>query len=134
MKVVLDTNVFISGIFYNGVPYKILEAWRDGKIKFILSTEILGEYSRVARVLNEKYPEVKIQPIIDLLTVKSELITSHSFPEQICKDPNDDKFLACALLSKAKIIITGDKYLLELNGYENLEIINPREFYDKYLM
>ena len=48
MKIVLDTNVFISGIFFSGPPSIILQAWRDSKIQIILSKEILEEYQRVA--------------------------------------------------------------------------------------
>lgn len=58
MKVILDTNVLISGIFFNGPPYQILSAWRDGKIKFVISPEILEEYERVGEELSSKNPSV----------------------------------------------------------------------------
>ena len=48
MKIVLDTNVLVSGIFFSGPPYEILKAWRDGRIGLVISTEILTEYQRVA--------------------------------------------------------------------------------------
>jgi putative PIN family toxin of toxin-antitoxin system len=44
LKIVLDTNVFISGVFFTGPPFKILEAWRDDKLKIVISREILDEY------------------------------------------------------------------------------------------
>ena len=49
MKIVLDTNVLISGIFFTGPPYQILKAWQKGKTSFAVSKEILTEYQRVAR-------------------------------------------------------------------------------------
>lgn len=52
MKIVLDTNVLISGIFFTGPPYQILKAWRDRKFQIILSAEILFEYRRVAEELS----------------------------------------------------------------------------------
>lgn len=68
MKVVLDTNVFISGIFFGGPPYQILRAWRDGRIQLVLSEEILEEYLRVSEVLSERFPQVQLDPILKLLT------------------------------------------------------------------
>ena len=56
IRVVVDTNVFISGIFWSGTPMKVLEAWIDGKFKLIISHDILVEYERVFEELDEKNP------------------------------------------------------------------------------
>lgn len=56
MKIVLDTNVFISGIFFSGPPSQILEAWKNRRLKIVLSQQILSEYQRVAEELAETYP------------------------------------------------------------------------------
>lgn len=133
MKIILDTNVIVSGIFFSGPPYEILKAWRNGKFKIVVSQEILLEYQRIAEKLNQKFPMINIQPIIDLLIVKADLVIGPELPIQISKDPGDDKFISCALASNSKIIITGDKHLLNVNGYEGLEIIRPREFVEKYI-
>ena len=50
MKVVLDTNVFISGVFFSGPPYQILKAWREGKIQLVVSEKIFEEYVRVGEI------------------------------------------------------------------------------------
>jgi putative PIN family toxin of toxin-antitoxin system len=133
LKIILDTNVIVSGIFFSGPPYEILKSWRNGKFKIVVSQEILLEYQRIAEKLNQKFPMINIQPMIDLLTVKADLVIGPELPIQICKDPGDDKFISCALASNSKIIITGDKHLLNVNGYEGLEIIRPREFVEKYI-
>jgi len=133
VKIILDTNVIVSGIFFSGPPYEILKAWRNGKFKIVVSQEILLEYQRIAEKLNQKFPMINIQPIIDLLIVKADLVIGPELPIQISKDPGDDKFISCALASNSKIIITGDKHLLNVNGYEGLEIIRPREFVEKYI-
>jgi putative PIN family toxin of toxin-antitoxin system len=73
VKIVLDTNVFISGIFFSGPPYRILEAWRDGQVRLVISPDILAEYSRVSKVLAERYPLIDVQPMLDLVTVEAEL-------------------------------------------------------------
>jgi putative PIN family toxin of toxin-antitoxin system len=133
VKVIIDTNVFISGVFFSGPPYKILEAWRDGKVQFVVSSEILQEYHRVGGILGEEFPGVDVSRFLELLTVKSEVATAPDLPEPVCVDPDDDKFLACALASKVKYIISGDKHLLQVTGYRGEEDIRPSEFVDNYL-
>ena len=71
MKVIIDTNVFMSGIFWSGVPAKILQAWENKQIELILSTEILEEYIRVGNILSRKYAGVNIDEIVELLMSKS---------------------------------------------------------------
>lgn len=133
MKVVLDTNVFVSGVFFSGPPYEILKAWRDGKVQLVVSQEVLEEYHRVGEILAEQFPEVHFGPIVELLAMEAELILAPSLPEPACDDPDDDKFLACALASKSKLIISGDKQLLKVSGYRGIEVIRPRNFVDHYL-
>ena len=134
MKIVLDTNVFISGVFFSGPPYHILKSWRDGKVQLVVSKEILEEYQRVGEILAERFSEVNLDPIIELIAVKAELVLAPNLSDPICDDPDDDKFLACALKSKNKLIISGDKHLLRLSGYQGIEIIRPWRFVDKYLI
>ena len=64
MKIVLDTNVFISGIFFDGPPSKILQSWRQSKTKIFLTEQILSEYQRIGEELSAKYSSVNIEPII----------------------------------------------------------------------
>jgi uncharacterized protein len=133
VKVVLDTNVYISGIFFTGPPYQILEAWRDARIKIIVSPDILDEYRRVAKDLAKQFPGIDLQPILELLTVNAEVVLSEDLPEPVCTDPDDDKFLACALTGGGDIIISGDKHLLRVSGYKALNILSPRRFVDDHL-
>lgn len=133
MKIILDTNVFISGVFFTGPPYQILKAWRDGMVQLVISQEILDEYQRVGETLAQQFPGVDLGPILELLTVKAELILAPGLPEPVCNAPDDDKFLACALASKAKLIVSGDKHLLRVSGYRRIVIVNPRKFIDEYL-
>ena len=133
MKVILDTNVFVSGVFFSGPPYRILEAWRDGKIQLVMSREILDEYRRVGESLAEQFPNVELQPMLKLITTNAELFSVQNLPEPVCKDPDDDKFLACALASKCKVIISGDKNLLKVYGFHGIRVIRPRDFVDEYI-
>lgn len=133
MKIVLDTNVFISGVFFTGSPYQILEAWRDGNVEIIISEEILDEYIRVGDRLERQFPNIDIRSIFELLTVKAEMVSASILPDQICEDPDDDKFLACAIASGAKYVVSGDKHLLKVTGYRSIEVLTPRKFVDAYL-
>ena len=134
MKVVLDTNVFVSGVFFSGPPFEILNAWRHGKLTLVVSPEILAEYERVGQELADKFRTVDIGPFLELLAFKGEVVSAPVLAEQVCSDPDDDKFLACALASNTKVISSGDKALLKTSGYAGIEILNPREFVCKYLM
>ena len=133
MRIVLDINVFISGVFFRGTPYLILDAWRKGKVNIVLSGEIFDEYQRVARELSEQFKEVNISIFLDLLIVNAIWIEAPQLPFNVSTDPNDDKFLSCALASRTKVIVSGDKHLLVLSGYREIEVIKPKTFIDRYL-
>ena len=134
MRVVIDTNVLISGIFFSGSPSEILKAWRRGEIQFVLSSEIADEYVRVAKILANDFPGIEINSILTLILTNSEIIQAPAIPHQVCEDPDDDMFLACALASECKVIISGDKHLLKLAGYRSIDILTPRMFYvDMYI-
>ena len=133
MKVIIDTNIFISGVFFSGPPSKILEGWRDGKIELILSPEILTEYQEVAHRLSLTFDGIDVEPIIELVAINSTLISAPPLPESVCRDKNDDMFVALALASNVKTIISGDKDLHDISGYQEIEVIKARAFVDKYL-
>ena len=134
MKIILDTNVFVSGVFFSGPPFRILEAWRDGKVQLAVSPEILEEYRRVGEILAEEHPAISLSPWIELVIQQAPIFSTPSFPDPICDDPDDDKFLACALASGSRFIVSGDKHLLKVSGFEGIEVLKPRDFLDKYLL
>ena len=133
MKVILDTNVFISGVFFTGPPSRILKAWHDEKLQLVISQEILEEYERVAEELTAQFPLVNVQQILEMVAVKAERYSPLRLTEPVCDDSDDDKFIACALASKCKIIVSGDKHLLKVSGFRGIKVAKPAEFVDKYL-
>jgi uncharacterized protein len=133
MKIVLDTNVFISGIFFGGPPSEILKAWRKSKVSIVLTEQILQEYQRVGEELSARYPSINISPIIELFTIFGEFVETEGVSESICEDPDDNKFIECAIASQSKFIISGDKHLLKISGYKDIEVLKPRGFVDNYL-
>ena len=133
MKIILDTNVFMSGIFFHGAPYDILNAWRHNRVHLVVSPDILNEYRRVATQLIKAFPGVNPDTFIDLLMVKAKMVESPALPEQVCTDKADDMFLSCALASKTKIVVSGDKALLKTSGYRGIIVLSPRDFINRYL-
>ena len=133
LKVVMDTNVFVSGVFFSGPPFQILQAWQSGEFEVVVSQEILDEYRRVGEVLAEERPKIDLNPILTYVIEHAKVYKSAELKEPVCEDPDDDKFFACALASGSRIIISGDKHLLKVSGYQGIEVLKPREFVDRYL-
>ena len=133
MRIILDTNVFISAVFFGGPPYQILDSWRNGKINIVLTEEIFDEYQRVARELSKQFKQIDISIFLDLLTVNATWIEAPQLPFGVSSDPDDDKFLACALASRTKVIVSGDKHLIDVSGYRGIAVVKPRAFIEQYL-
>lgn len=133
MRIVLDTNVFISGVFFSGPPYKILEAWRDGRIALVVSPEKLEEYYRVGENLSGRYTEVDITPVLEFVTINAEIVSPPDLALPICTDPDDDKFFTCAIAGLCPVIISGDRHLLDKSGFYGIQVRKPRDFVDNLL-
>ena len=128
MNVVLDTNVFVSAVFFGGVPGRILEAWRDGKVEIVLSREIVEEYVRVGEELADRFPGVDLGPALELLAASATLVVAPPLAEPVCRDPDDDKFLACALAAGADYVVSGDRDLLAVSPCQGVIVLSPRDF------
>ena len=133
MKVVLDTNVLVSGIFYSGPPSAILRAWEQHKFRLVLTPPISDEYKDVTVRLGEHFPAIDITRIIDLVIVESELCSPVALAHPVCADPKGDKFIAAAISGKADVIVSGDKHLLKVSGYHGISVLTPRNFMDSFL-
>lgn len=133
MRIVLDTNVLISGVFFGGVPGRILDAWGDHRIQLVVSAEILDEYQRVGQELGTQYAGVSLEPFLGLLAVAAECIEAPALSPPVCSDPDDDKFLACATAAGVAIVVSGDKDLFEHSGWRGIRVLRPRQFADEFL-
>jgi len=131
MRVIVDTNVLISGIFFGGPPAKILQAWHGGELKLVVSPEILEEYFEVCARISVRYPDIDIAPILVLIALNSQVVESPTLAERISRDEDDDKFIACAIASGTRTIISGDNDLLTASGYKNVQVVRPRDFVDR---
>jgi putative PIN family toxin of toxin-antitoxin system len=124
----------MSGLFFGGIPGRILSAWRVGAVALVISPSILGEYRRVGALLAARYFEVDFEPFAALLTLKSELVDAPSeLPTPVSEDPDDDKFLACAAAARVSVIVSGDPHLLAVSGWGGIEVLKPRAFVERYV-
>jgi putative PIN family toxin of toxin-antitoxin system len=132
MRVVLDTNVLVSAIFFGGVPGRILAAWSDERFDMLASVDILTEYRRVVARLESRFPKVAAQPLLDLIMRECRLVDPVPVPASACSDPDDLKFLGCALAGGARCIVSGDRALLHASGFEGVEVLTPAAFMAHY--
>ena len=128
MRAVLDTNVVMSAVFFGGVPLKIVRAAFTRKIELVASKAVLSEYREVAERLHGQFPAVNYRRPLAILESKLTVVRPVALGETICRDPDDDAILACALGGKAKVICSGDGDLLALDGFRGLEIMRPADF------
>jgi putative PIN family toxin of toxin-antitoxin system len=133
LKVVMDTNVFVSGVFFSGPPYQVLKAWQSGEFELVVSQDILDEYRRVGQIFAEEHRKIDLNPILTFVLEHAKVYKPVKLEKPVCEDPDDDKFFACALASGSRVIISGDKHLLRASGYEGIEVLKPREFVDRFL-
>lgn len=134
LRVVLDTNVLLSGIAYPAsVPGKILAAWRHGSVDVLLSAYILDELRRVLPRLAHRHglTPAEIDDLVDVLSIQAEIVEPLSDQEPNLRDADDrpvlGTLLAALQTSKANYLVTGDKDLLALA--ERHPIVTPAEFW-----
>lgn len=130
LKVVIDTNVFISS-FFGGIPRDIINLWKTGQIVLCLSQEIVEEYLKVITRLGIK-DKNEIERLTGLFAEGYNSVYAAKTPnlDVVKEDPDDNKFLECAVVLESKVIISGDRHLKEIKKYIDIEIMSPREFLD----
>ncbi len=131
-KVVIDTNVFISGVISKGIPSFLIDLWKEGKFHLLISEPIINEMIEVMhrpRIKDlYKIDNQTIEELIIEIYEKAEIVRVSHPIDVIKDDPGDNKFLACALEGGADYIITGDIHLINIKSFRNIQIVNPREF------
>jgi uncharacterized protein len=127
MRVVLDTNIYISAIFWKGASYKIVGKAADGEFEAIASDEIIKE---LTNVLGRDFGRDKdeISEIIKSLRLFVRFVETKSKINAVKDDPADDRILECAVDSHSQYVITQDNHLLKLKNYNGVKIITPNEF------
>ena len=128
MILTIDTNVIISALGWKGPEFKLMSLIFEGQIKMAISPQILEEFIGVARSRKLNFSDEDIDDFIDALLNTCRIV----FPEEnislIAEDPTDNRIIECAVASSSTYIITGDKHLLSLKRYKNIEILKAADF------
>ena len=128
-RVVLDTNVLISAFLFTGELSKMVDLWQRGEVVPLISRETFDELRAVFG-----YPKFSLTPEEIQSIIENEILPYFEVVEVkekvrgVCRDPEDDKFLACALSGAAHLILSGDKDLAALKRFKNIKIMKASEF------
>jgi uncharacterized protein len=133
MNVVIDTNIFVSS-FFGGNPRNIIDLWKHEKITLCLSKAVLDEYIDVLCRIGLKN-EYELEELLSLFSRGFNILFTIKTPKiQIIKnDPDDDKFIECAMALKADAVITGDREVLAVKEYAGIRILTPQQFLANYM-
>ncbi|MFW5983596.1 MAG: putative toxin-antitoxin system toxin component, PIN family [Halobacteria archaeon] len=128
MKIVLDTNVYVSATLSKGNPYYVLDSAERGETDLYISPFILHEIEDVLDRDKIPFEEEDTERFVDKVLTIATVVTPDDKPDVVEDDPSDNRILACALEADADYIVSGDRHLFELGGYEGIEIMEPTEF------
>ena len=133
LKAVIDTNQFVSSLISKqGPSAQLIDRWREQRFILVTSPEIIAEIQRVLKYphISKKYKLSKsdVQSLLTLIEHEAVVIPKLPAVHVIKDDPDDDKFLACALAARAEYIVSGDQHLLSLGSYKSISIVTVKEF------
>ena len=130
-KIVIDTNIYISAIFWGGKPREVIELGRSGHIWIFSSSEIEKEIDEKLRLKFKLDADEAIYVLLDFATFTTPVKITNRI-KAVPDDPDDDKFIECALSCRADYIVSGDRHLLQLKEYKGIRIIKAADFLRLY--
>jgi hypothetical protein len=133
MRVVLDANVFASGLISEkGASARILACWQEERFEPVVSEAALEEIDRILHYprIQQQYrlPEEAIGRLMALLRMQATTVYPTEELHVVERDPTDNRYLECARAGHASIIVSGDKHLLDMGAYEGIQILSPAGF------
>jgi len=131
VRVVLDTNIVVSAVFWGGKPLAILRAWAQGRLSIVGTPEILWEYERVLIEVAKRKVTADLAHWLTFLQDRIELIQPRN-QVKLCRDPDDDMFLTCAVAAHVACIVSGDDDLLVLKNVVGIPILKAAAFHARY--
>jgi putative PIN family toxin of toxin-antitoxin system len=132
MRVVLDTNTLISALLFHGTASCLVALWQSGRFTLLVSRAIMEEYLRVLAYPKFRLADQDIRGLVEeevlpyVVTVRVRLRLS-----VVRRDPEDNKFLECAVAGRAEYLVTGDQILRELGSYRGVTILTVGEFLER---
>ena len=132
-RVVLDTNILVSALLFRGELSGLVALWKSGRITPVISRETFREFRDVLAYPKFKLTAREIKNILEEEVLPYfEVIDEVDEVHGVCKDPDDDKFLACALASGARLLVSGDAELCKVKKYKSVKIVSAREFLESF--
>lgn len=131
MRIVIDTNVLLSGLLWHGAPNTLLNQVRAGTVDLVMSQTLLEEFTEV--ITRQKFVAVlqhttrTPERILNELQALVEMVVAPPLPQPMCRDPDDDAVLACALSAHAELIVSGDADLLVLKQFQGIRIVTAAQ-------
>lgn len=129
-RVVFDTNVVISGLLWRGKPFQCLLLARSGLVQAVYCPQMQAELSTKLRI-KFGFSEERVRSVVRELHSYAEQVQIPDSLRAVLADPDDDKFIECALVGRANWVVSGDRHLLSLQRYRNIAIVNATEFVER---
>lgn len=137
MRVVIDTNVLVSGLLWRGPPHALLEHARNGLVSVVTSPALLTELDEVLGRAKFEVVLARIETsrerVLAELRQLAEVLEPPALAKPVCRDPDDDVVLALALAARADVIVSGDADLLALQAFEGIPILDPVQAFQQLL-
>jgi putative PIN family toxin of toxin-antitoxin system len=125
---VFDTNILISAFIGRGAPFDAMDAVFEGKIRLVISPDLLLEFEDVVSRPKFKYSEKHIRGILTIVFKVAKLVEPDFSVNLVKDDPSDNRVIEAAISGKAKYIVTGDSHLLSLGEVEDIKIVSVKDF------
>jgi uncharacterized protein len=130
MRIVLDTNVFVSGILGGSVA-AVIDGWKEGRFEIVVNDEIVREYAVVLGRPRFGLAADVVETILGFVLRRAEFVATVDPLRVIEADPDDDKFLAVAAAAGVDFVVSGDHHLLDLGSREGIPVVTPRDFLNR---
>ena len=130
ITVVINTSVWVSGVFFRGKPYEVLAAWRDRLFDVVYTPETLAEIEAKLGEKNAQFggDPADVEGWLEYIKTYARLVPASGTVSGVCRDPDDDKFLDAAISGGADYLVSGDKDLQALEAFQGVKILSPADF------
>ncbi len=129
IRAVLDTNVVVSALLFSGPPSRLISAWQSGRLRLVVSAPILDEYIRVLAYPKFKLTNTEIRGLLEEELIPfMETVTAVPTTIPDLRDPDDAKFITCAVAAGVRWLVSGDDDLLSLHHVESVDILSVTAF------
>lgn len=128
VTVVFDTNVVISALGFGGPPLRALRRAFEPDYQLVMSRQMAAELARVMEYERLPFTESDRAATLALLRREAEIVSPDQSRSVVEADPDDDMFIECAVAADARVLVSGDRHLLDIDRFEGIDIVSPAEF------